>query len=57
MVIRDNVIIDWRVAPTSLAEAYANVLRLRYPNDQIRAKQVSDYEAAYPPDQPYDPRD
>ncbi|NEA35134.1 hypothetical protein [Streptomyces sp. SID13031] len=57
MVIRGDRIIDDRYAPTELAEAYANVLRLIYPADQIRAEEVTATEAAYPPSRPYDPRD
>ncbi len=57
MVVRNNFIIDWRAGPAPLAEAYANVLRILYPADDIRAKRISKHEAAYPPNRPYDPRD
>lgn len=57
LVVRDDRIIDWRIAPTELAEAYAKVLGLLYPADKIRAREISAHEAAYSRDRPYDPRD
>lgn len=57
MVLRGGVVIESRVAPTELAQAYAEVLGLRFPDDQIRAQEVSPHEAAYPHNRPYDPRD
>ncbi|MGC4939303.1 hypothetical protein [Kribbella sp. DT2] len=57
VVIRDGQVINARVAPTALAEAYADVFRKRYPLDQIRAREATENEIAYPPGEPYDPRD
>jgi hypothetical protein len=57
VVIRDGRVINARVAPTALAEAYADVFRRRYPNHQIRAREATENEIAYPPEEPYDPRD
>ncbi|WP_405056930.1 hypothetical protein OG474_29855 [Kribbella sp. NBC_01505] len=56
-VMRAGRTVDWRDAPTDHANAYAVVLRLLYPYDQIRAVEISRHEAAYPRDRPYDPRD
>ncbi|GAA3138268.1 hypothetical protein JOF29_000187 [Kribbella aluminosa] len=47
-------VIEVRVVPTGLADAYADVFRLRYPDDDVRAREATDYERAYPPDKPYD---
>lgn len=57
MVIRDGRIIESRVARAPLAEAYAKVFALRFPADKVRAEPISEHEAAYPPERPYDPRD
>ncbi|GAA3598614.1 hypothetical protein [Kribbella ginsengisoli] len=56
-VIRDGRIINARVAPAALAQAYADAFRTRYPHDQIRAREATENEIAYPPGEPYDPRD
>jgi len=55
-----NDLIEEHVAPTPLAEQYANVIRLRIrglPDRHLRCEPVGEYEAAYPRDRPYDPRD
>lgn len=57
IVIRDGRIIESRIARAPLAEAYAKVFALRFPTDSIRAKPISEHEAAYPRERPYDPRD
>jgi hypothetical protein len=57
MVIRDDRLIESRVARAPLAEAYAKVFALRFPADRIQAEPISEHEAAYPRERPYDPRD
>lgn len=57
VVLRDGEVINARVAPAELAQAYAQVFQGRYPDDQIRARPAAEHEIAYPPHEPYDPRD
>ncbi|TCN39314.1 hypothetical protein EV644_107286 [Kribbella orskensis] len=43
-VIRDGFVIDTHTAPAALAQQYANVMRLLYPNDQIRCDRVPEMQ-------------
>lgn len=43
-VIRDDFVIESRTAPAALAEQYANVVNLRYPNDVVRCDLVTEVE-------------
>ncbi|MEV0284370.1 MULTISPECIES: hypothetical protein [unclassified Kribbella] len=56
-VVRGDVVIASRIAPIELAEQYASVLRVLYPNDQVRCDRIPENETADPTDRPYDPRD
>jgi len=50
-------IIEERVAPGPLAERYADILRLRFPDRRLTCEPISEHEGAYPSDRPHDPRD
>jgi hypothetical protein len=53
-------LIEEHLAPTELAQAYADVIRLRIaglPDRRLRCEQMTVNELAYPGNRPYDPRD
>ncbi|NEA30635.1 hypothetical protein [Streptomyces sp. SID13031] len=55
-----DMLIEEHVAPTELAQRYADVIRLRIkglPGRELRCERLSENELAYPPQRPYDPRD
>jgi len=56
-VIRDGFVIEARTAPAALAEQYTNVMRLLYPNDQIRCDLVVEGGTASLHSRQQDPRD
>lgn len=56
-VIRDSFVIESRTAPAALAEQYANVMKLRYPNDHVRCDIVPEMDAAHPEPPSFDQRD
>lgn len=56
----DDHLIEEHIAPTALAEQYANVIRLRIrnlPGRRLHCERVTENELAYPASRPYDPRD
>jgi hypothetical protein len=53
-------LLEEHIAPTALAQCYADVIRLRITglaDRRLRCKPLGVNDAAYPADRPYDPRD
>ena len=53
-------LLEEHIAPTALAQAYADVIRLRITglaHRRLRCEPLDVHEAAYLADRPYDPRD